>query len=317
MQHPSIVSRNAYIKLKDSSEIPTKKIVKDNFTQFPSTEAYYRIVDFLQTVNETIKVKDETPIHYEDCTWKILELLDKVERLAFDIEPVMESNRFGSISFRDLVDRMEANSSCLLQDIIPDSLYLNEISVYFVNAFGDKSRIDYGSGHELNFVCWLLCLHLIGNFQTNLKQILVIFKRYLALMRFIQIRYRLEPAGSHGVWGLDDFHFLPFYWGSAELVDSDTKPSVITDKSIVESKHQEYLYFSCIQFIIENKKGPFFEHSPILYDISGVASWSKVNSGLFKMYLGEVLGKFVVAQHIYFGSLLPYEKASEIQPPIQ
>jgi serine/threonine-protein phosphatase 2A activator len=38
------------------------------------------------------------------------------------------------------------------------------------------------------------------------------------------------------------------------------------------------MYFSAVGFINDVKTGPFWEHSPILFDISGVRSgWGKIN----------------------------------------
>lgn len=69
-------------------------------------------------------------------------------------------------------------------------------------------------------------------------------------MRRLQREYWLEPAGSHGVWGLDDYHFLPFYFGAAQLKQHPRlRPKCIHDKEVVEAFAKDYMYLSCIQFI--------------------------------------------------------------------
>jgi hypothetical protein len=132
------------------------------------------------------------------------------------------------------------------------------------------------------------------------------FAAYIRTMRRLQTDYMLEPAGSHGVWGLDDYHCLLFLWGSAQLsAQKDIRPADVHNPELLREYAPEYLYFEGIQFIKNIKSSaPFAETSPMLNDISGMADWAKICSGLMRLFQAEVLFKFPVIQHLLFGNVL-------------
>ncbi|KAG8229132.1 hypothetical protein J437_LFUL009721 [Ladona fulva] len=117
---------------------------------------------------------------------------------------------------------MLQNAVSLLQEAIPEKLHraVPEMAEYLVESFGNSTRIDYGTGHEMAFAMLICCLFKIGALNSNERQAAIfrIFNRYLELVRKLQLVYRMEPAGSHGVWSLDDYQFLPFIWGSSQLI---------------------------------------------------------------------------------------------------
>jgi serine/threonine-protein phosphatase 2A activator len=283
---------------------------------------------------------------------RLQQLVQRLNSLVDEVPPDTGPRRFGNIGFRKWCKLVEDQLPALLKEFLPANILsfghpsddvaevtaLDELRVYFLGSFGSSQRLDYGTGHELSFLAFLGALWKLGLFDgcapgvAERGIVVGIFEPYLNLVRRLIKLYTLEPAGSHGVWGLDDNSFLPYIFGSAQLApaiaEADPTPvegslpdvpdvSSIVNRNVVQRERTKNLYFSAIGFIFDVKRGPFGEHSPMLYDISGItAGWGKINKGMIKMYNAEVLSKFPVIQHFPFGSLFRWEKDPDSNPTL-
>lgn len=121
-----------------------------------------------------------------------------------------------------------------------------------------------------------------GLFEALLQSVCC---RYLDLLRQLQRTYWLEPAGyvrvsllwrftglrrrSKGAWGLDDYQFLGFLWGAAQLSSTrpfpcpvglsvhhvggqtELSPRAVLNQDTVKKHADNYMYFGMIQFVTE------------------------------------------------------------------
>jgi serine/threonine-protein phosphatase 2A activator len=359
MANPAVTSQLQRLAIINPARPPTfKEPVKeindgDTLKFFLESQACSDLVCFLMQLNyamfpqpsstssTTLDPLDMPPPTRESPVIKgLTDMVASLQSLMSEAPPDPGPRRFGNVAFRTWFDLAEQQAGELLKTAIPthvwnfgipsksDSstlpLHIVELKSYLLGSFGSSQRLDYGTGHELAFIAFLGGLWKLGAFLPGDEKniVLGIVQPYLDLVRKLILTYSLEPAGSHGVWGLDDHSFVSYIFGSAQLSPPISpngsvplegsgkdapKTASVMDNKIVEEWRQKNMYFAAIGFIYDVKTGNFWEHSPTLYDISGVATWGKINKGMLKMYQVEVLSKFPVVQHFYFGGLYEWK----------
>ena len=298
-----------------AQKIGNKPGLMDKFTISP---AYKNIVDFLYSIQKSIKgmKRSEVKPTSNECLLEFDNLYSKLEDIYKKNPPKEGEARYEDAVFKryhaDLEKDYETimNSTILKSEKTPKNLIL-EIKSYFLDSFGNPYRLDYGTGHELNYLCFLYVLYKAGLYTPDDFPCLAlnIFYNYVLFMRKLQINYILEPAGARGVWGLDEYQFIPFIFGASQLIDhKEIKPKGILDDKILEDYKNEYIYLYFVDYIKSVKSGATFaEYAPILESITNAKNWEKIAKGLVKMYEDDVLKKVVIIQHFYFGSVLLLE----------
>ena len=335
-----------------SASLPCKRIhCMEDMARFKASKSYSVIVEFLTDLCKSVRGKPRPEKDVAPPVPPVIApLLQMFVVMRQWVEQIplqdMKAQRFGNKAFRDFCAKLVAEVHSMVDTLLPPcssaaasasgprvgeqsadaqqkrrQVYSHEMSVYLTDSFGNATRMDFGTGHELHFfiVLMLWCDYLVEcgalrGLATRADPALLeplvwhVVWEYVQFMRLLQSHYKLEPAGSHGVWGLDDYHHIPFIIGASQLIGKEhaLQPKTITDPNIVARNKEHYFYYDMVHWIFENKKGPFFEHSSVLYNVSGLDSWERIMTGMLKMFQGEVLNKHTIVQHLLFGELFPW-----------
>ena len=252
---------------------------------------------------------------------RLSHMLHHIETIAASVPLETRcAHRFGNPAFRKFVAALDATAVGLVEGFVagPHVLHAEAIATYLVRSFGNAERLDYGTGHELNFFAFVFCLHQAGALppESLAAVVHVVFWEYFALVRSVIRRFSLEPAGSRGVWGIDDYQFLPFLFGAAQLVgDTQLTPQGCTSSGIARAHRETHLFCNAVAAITEQKSGSCGDFSAYLHFIrTRVRGWRKVREGLRKMYEMEILNKFVVMKHFPLSVYIPFAAAVDGHP---
>lgn len=244
----------------------------DSHTNFTETKAYKIIKNFIFEIDNHIKTsKENIEIDSNDILFKIKEI---VENTPLSNKP----GRFANPAMVEVLEKIEN---------ITDNVYLK-------NSFGNKIRMDFGTGHELNFLCYLYTQVIENKHQNNineniigsldLRKIKSYVCEYSRIIRFFIKKFNVEAAGSRGVWSIDDYQLLPYLFGSSENFEKTYSIDLISNGLFKEAE----------------SKNPSIK-------LKGLCKmpWKSINIELLKFYDEEVLSKFVVTQHFIYSDLLP------------
>lgn len=161
----------------------------DDMRLWERSYAYAEYLGFVLALNDEVKGKSisEGSENPSSQVLHIVKILDTLSKMIDEIPPIEQPQRFGNQAFRTWYAELCKVSVCSIVKIDYQHLYFTqkapcflkdsmleshqrsvpEIIKYLTDAFGNSTRIDYGTGHEISFVMFMYCLFRIGYLQTN------------------------------------------------------------------------------------------------------------------------------------------------------
>lgn len=235
--------------------VEPEKLIKEqqDLEKFKKSQSHNEYMNFVMALQHSVEGKGASKTQLSPKFKLFIELIQRLNKLVDEVPPIQQKMRFGNTAFKTWHQKAMEIGNEFFDKYLPEAVKgsKTELLVYFMDSFGSNVRLDYGTGHELNFAQILFCLRKMGVYGDEDYESAVhhVFFGYIKLMRKIQTVYWLEPAGSQGVWGLDDHHFLPFLFGAAELIGHEEAklPNAIHNEALLDSMSDDYMYMSKLE----------------------------------------------------------------------
>lgn len=284
---------------------PLKDCMPPNYEfDFTKTPAYSALIGFMKDINTSI-IQNKERTKNE----KFHRILDAINEKINQTECIDGDHRFANIAATIIHEFLEKinlrkyfhDENCTETREISDNDIIS-LRTYLMESFGNKIRLDYGTGHEINFLAFLYvarCCEIL-----SISDVPDLFQKYFIVVRNFIYKYNIEPAGTLGCFAVDDYSYFPFFLGSAEL--SAKKYSEITIQQLLRNdKYKHFMYREVIDFCIEHKTrgdpygSTIIIHPPMLQSFCEMP-WIEVNKVMLEFIDKKVFRRYVAIQHFRY-----------------
>lgn len=170
--------------------VPEKKIrTVEQMEQFARSAQYSEYMTFVCAMQDSVMSKSisSTDSKLEESKnqafAKFKQLFEQLNVLVDQVELLPRSQaRFGNPAFKEWHQKAMVLGEKFFTEFLDEQRKnaYSELYCYYADCFGSNVRIDYGTGHELNFSILMLCLVKLGYFVEEEYELLVrgLFYRY-------------------------------------------------------------------------------------------------------------------------------------------
>lgn len=160
-------------KSADSSGLKKRIVSASELVGWQKSVGYQHLISFVKQLNHFATgkqngVQDYHPLDQARLV-RVRGLLQRLSQAVDEVKPFVgdKNQRFGNKAFRLWFERMRSMVADYLKKENADGQEARELGQYLLDSFGNCQRIDYGTGHELNFVIFLMGLYKLRKSDLN------------------------------------------------------------------------------------------------------------------------------------------------------